>query len=106
MSEEGTSNLRRSSRRVSPKCYRTPTIDDYSKRKESSESSAESEFEGVAAERPALLFNEDEDIEGQQIFAFRTPKKRNALANVAESAKTPKVVRQKLKKGKFPSISL
>lgn len=60
--------------------------------------------------RPELLFNDNEDLEGQQIFAFRTPKKRNALTNIAESAKTPKIQRQKLKKGKsinlFPVITI
>lgn len=99
MSEDETRNLRRSSRRVSPKCYTQPKPSDVL-------DSSESEFEPDEAMRPELLFNENEDLEGQQIFAFRTPKKRNALANLAENAKTPKVVRQKLKQGKSRLISL
>lgn len=104
MSDDNSSsvtNRRRSTRNVSPKNYRLArpvhiqTTD--------SNASSESEFEGgEAVVRPELLFNEHEDLEGQQIFAFRTPKKRNALTSLADNAKTPKVVRQKLKQSEFP----
>lgn len=103
MSDDGT-NLRRSSRRASPKCYKPTKPKDL--RGFSDVSSSESDGELQEPVRPELLFNEKEDLEGQQIFAFRTPKKRNALANLAESAKTPKVVRAKLKKSESIQVIL
>lgn len=104
MSENRT-NLRRSTRKVSPKSYKPPKLSDLLKAAGEISESSQSDEEFVDPEaaagtaRPELLFNEDEDMEGQQIFTFRTPKKRNALTNLAGSAKTPKQAREKLKLG-------
>ena len=95
---------------MSPKNYQVPaiyrllfcetfgTLINYNLSRAALGEQSESESDEEQARRPELLFNENEDVEGQQIFAFRTPKKRNALASLADNAKTPKTVRAKLKK--------
>lgn len=50
---------------------------------------AEESFENIA--KATTLFDEDEDVEGEKMFAFRTPKKKESMTLLAQhTPKTPR----------------
>lgn len=60
-------------------------------------SSSEDEYENESTdkeniEKPTTLFDEMEDVEGQKMYSFKTPKKKDGMAMLASNTpKTPKV---------------
>lgn len=41
-------------------------------------------------EKPTTLFDDDEDVEGQRLYSFKTPKKKDSMAQLAQhTPKTP-----------------
>lgn len=56
--------------------------------KDNNESSSEEEF--VDAFKPTTLFDDEEDVEGQKLYSFKTPKKRDSMAQLVHNTpKTP-----------------
>lgn len=94
---------RRSIRKITEnKLHKEYVVDNYSRKRNVTnvvvtESEPESELsdnndEYEQHEKPATLFQENQDVAGADLFTFHTPKKRNGMARLAANTpKTPKL---------------
>lgn len=104
VNENEIDGIRRSGRKRTPskkiaqiqailnKAKRTPSKEQQSRAQESDAADGVDDSfamdESDLHDRPATLFDDDRDVEGNKMFSFRTPKKRHGMALLA--ANTPK----------------
>lgn len=67
------------------------TVKPVKDRNKSQDEEAEvSEEEVESTAKPTMLFDEDEDVEGQKLYSFKTPKKKDSMVALAQhTPKTP-----------------